>query len=179
MSKVSVFKFDTNNTEENLKNIIHGYLNSRGLIYDSETLNFRTRFQAPNVAKEIGRAVVSSVLTGGRSIVVKSAMDFGFEYYFIQGQLIIKSYLINNKLNGKMFIHSVFNSAPQADSYYRDLNACLFKVLENNGANLSKKEVEKINDGFEGRNFMHTLKIIALCFGPIILFFVLMILLHQ
>ena len=179
MSKISVYKFKLGNTEELTKNIINDYIVSKGFAFDKENNAYRTMIQHPSTAASVGTAVATALLTGGRATVIQNAIDRGLEYYFSQGELIIKVYLINNKMNSKMSIHTSFDTTQPAISYYTDLNCNLIKKLKESGTYLEKKELEKIDDGSEKRALIKTLKVLGLIYGPIILFIIVMILINN
>ena len=165
MSKVSVFKFNIINNEQNINNIntiIQNYLSSRGFFYNNEKGCYTTgtptkRDDATNVALSAGVSVASAVLTGGQfGSTVFYSVQHGFEYYIKENQLIIKACIINK--NAKSFIHSTFNNSKAGARYYGDLQGSLFKELKNSNITLQSKEVEQINDGSENK----TLKILGI-----------------
>lgn len=168
MSKISVFKFNINNNKSIniLNNIIGEYLRTRGFFYNQEKGCYTTgtptsQDYSKNIAKNVGLAVASAALTGGTRVVGVTLIQKGFEVQINGNQLIIKAYLINNKINSKQHIHSTFNNSNAATYYYVDLKNNLFKILEKNGITYVGKEIEKINDGTEQK----TAKILLIIYG--------------
>ena len=168
MSKISVFKFNINDTSEmsieTTKKIIMEYLSLRGFFFNNEKMCYTTgepnkMDEAKNIALSIGASVAATAVTGGRVTTINTVQR-GFEYNILNNTLIIKAYLINNKLNSKSFIHSTFNNSPAGASYYSDLQVNLFKNLATNNVLLTSTEVETINDGSEKKGF----KIVAIIF---------------
>lgn len=178
MSKVSVFRFKINNTEEidKINQIIDNYLNARRMFYDNEKQCYMTakptkQDNIKNAALSTGVSVVASVLTGGVAVFSYNAIQHGFEYQINGNELVIKAYLIVK--NAKKFIHSIFNNSQAGARYYGDLQGTLFKELKNNNVLLTSKEVEKINDGSEFktvRNILIYFLVLIIIFFGIFLF---------
>ncbi|MBQ6323912.1 MAG: hypothetical protein IJI22_03665 [Bacilli bacterium] len=157
MSKKSIFKFRLNNPEQesNIVNqIINNYLNSRGFFYNSEKSCYTTgtptkEENISNAALSAGVSIAATAITGNAVGISYNKIERGFEYKMNGNELIIKAYLITK--NGTSFIHSTFNNSQAGAIYYGDLKNNLFKQLANNNIQLASKEVEKINDGSEGK----------------------------
>lgn len=146
MGKISVFKFNLNSADENeIKEMIEGYLASRGFYYDAETNSYSTgaptkEETAKNLAKSVGVSLASAAL-GGTFGHVYTKIDHRFEYQINAAELIIKAYL--NIKGNKKFIHSTFNNSAAGSNYYTDLKIALFKTLAEKGVEQTAKEVEK------------------------------------
>ena len=171
MSKKSIFKFKLNNTEQEaniLNQIINNYLGTRGFFYNSEKSCYTTgtptkEENISNAALSVASSIAATAITGNVVGISYNKIERGFEYKVNNNELIIKAYLITK--NGTSFIHSTFNNSPAASSYYGDLKNNLFKQLANNNIQLTSKEIEKINDGSEGK----TVKILLIYFLVLVL----------
>ena len=83
--------------------------------------------------------VLSMLLTGRARIRQYDLSDFGFEYYFEGGKLIIRAYIIDNKFNSKKTV----TATERGVAFYKDMNDVLFKSLNDNGILFEFKKMKK------------------------------------
>lgn len=174
MSKRSVFKFNVEGSDKNaIEEIVKDYIAANGLTFDEEEQMYTT--QKPSKKNDVKNAALSvgaTLLTGQNTVYY--SMGRGLDYVFEDNQLLLRACVINRKMkNAKQMIHSTLNNSQAATWFYRDLKEKLFKPLEANGAKLTGKEVETIQDG-SGKVLAKTLLIIL---GCTIAFIVLLLLL--
>lgn len=173
MSKLTVYKFNTNNQAEMAYNIVNSYLNSRGFYYDNE-LNASITGK-PNKDEAKKNAFISfiisifTVLLAGRAVYTVNNNEYWGTQYFIDNDGI---------LTMKLFMITFFGKKKIGGRFKSDINKTLFNEFKNRGIVEISKETEKIDDGSGMKAFLFYL---LLFFGiiavSVIIFFILIALL--
>lgn len=178
MSKISIFKFNTNNVnKEFIDNIIKEYLNTRGFSYNYDHNCYMNKILDEKAAnKEMLIAAAKTAIVGTESVnagsLASSNTIYCLSYYFTSDQLIITAYTYNKFSSIKSQIQPGFNTIYDATLYYNDINNNLFTNLNSNNVILVSSEKQKIKDGSGLKLFKKTLMILI----PVIIIFTIIIL---
>ena len=168
MSKVSVFKFNTNGvSKEVIEKIIKEYLGMRGFAYNYEHNCYMVRTADESLANASTTTdqIMGKYVNATNLQVVNSVSCFS--YYFTNDQLVITAYVYNSFSGIKSYIQPGINTIYAAKLYYNDIYNNLFIILNNNNIILVSSEKEKIKDG-SGANLVKKTVIIII---PVIIVF--------
>lgn len=178
MSKVSVFKFNTNNMNIDLiENIMKDYLNNHGFSYNHENNCYMNGVVDEAKANaEVAGAVAGSIVTGAPNTSLQFSNSIQcISYSIINNQLVITAYIYNAFSKIKSYIQPGLNTIAPAANFYREINSSLFNTLKENNIILVSSEKEKINDG-SGVNLF--LKTILFTLPVIIIFAIIIVVLY-
>ena len=171
MSKVSVFKFNTNGvSKEFVEKTIKEYLDIHGFAYNYNHNCYIAGTADESLANMNVASAVTDQIRGKyvntTNLQVANSVSC-FSYYFTNNQLVITAYVYNSFSGIKSYIQPSINTIYAAKLYYDDIYNNLFITLNNNNIILVSSEKEKIKDGSSMNLFKKTMIIII----PIIIVF--------